>query len=488
MLGVRWFLGSMISLLLAVLMPTMVVAQDAPEKKKAATADLPEQAAKWFRLARYFEADRQFDEAGKAIAKALELAPNSVPCLIAAAKIQESQNNLLAAIETNTKLANIDRRYRTEHLKKVAQIETRLGRREKALQAGRDVLASAPGNPDAHEFFAQLCFQLGAADEGLETLRRLVRTNPSDPRGLQTLANALAEQFRTDEAIELFWRAFEKGDDVDAKLGVVQRLSELYLQTNQFDKLLDRLERLRRETKEPRELTICLAQAHQQAGDDGTARQELEKLLTDNTRDTLLLQQLVKLCEASGDIDEALKYQQQIIKIAPGREGELRLSQLLARSGDTDQAAAILSRLTAEEKAPEQLIKSIDALLGHGKQDEVAAITSRLLRDQPKNWELLYREGHALAHEKPDQAAERFEQLLKLTLLDDEPDTATKARKKREAAAPTKGASGNARAQTIANLPASYLRMQMAYQIRAIVGLQGEDVILHGPEASAGAF
>lgn len=478
MIGVRWLHLSAFWMASFVLISFATAADDAAAVAKKSTATkedgLPEQAAKWFRLARYYESDRQFDEAGKAIAKALELAPNSVPCLLAAAKIQESQNNLLAAIETNTKLATIDRRYRTEHLKKVAQIETRLGRREKALQAGRDVLASAPGNPDAHEFFAQLCFQLGAADEGLETLRRLVRANPSDPRGLQTLANALAEQFRTDEAIELFWRAFEKGEDIDAKLGVVQRLADLYLQTNQFDKLTDRFERLRRESKEPRELTICLAQAYQQAGDDGTARQELEKLLTDNTRDTMLLQQLVKLCESSGDIEEALKYQQQINKVAPGREGELRLSQLLARSGDTEQSAAILTRLTSEEKDPEQLLKSLDTLLGHGKRDEVAAITARLLRDQPKNWELLYREGNALAEAKPDEAVQRFQQLLKFSLPDDEQDTATKARKKREAAAPRKTNTGNARSQAMANLPASILRMQMAYQIRSIVGLQGE--------------
>lgn len=441
------------------------------ELTQASTAE-----AQWFRLARYYEADRQFDEAAKAIAKVLELAPNSVPALAAAAKIQEQRDNLQGAIDTNAKLAAVDRRFRTEYLKKIAQLETRLGRRDKALAAGRDVLASAPGNPEAYEFFAQLCFQLGAADEGLETLRRAVRINPSDPRGLTTLANALAEQFRTDEAIELFWRAFEKGEDVDAKLGVVQRLSELYLQTNQFDKLTDRLERLRRESKEPRELTICLAQTYQQAGDDGTARQELEKLLTADTRDTMLLQQLVKLCESSGDIDEALKYQQQLSKVAAGREQELRLAQLLARSGDSEQASAILSRLTSEERDPEQLLKSLETLFNHGKREDVVAITSRLLRDQPKNWELLYREGVALAEDKPDEAAKRFESLLTINLPDDELDAASKARKKREAAGQKPKTDPNnpssVSAARMAQLPTFILRMQMAYQIQQAVGLQ----------------
>ena len=143
MIGVRWSNWLMFSFASLVLISLAVVADDAVPKKTTAAlkADgLAEQAARWFRLARYYEADRQFEEAGKAIGQALDLVPNSVPCLVAAAKIQEAQNNLIAAIETNTKLATIDRRYRTEHLKKVAQIEVRLGRREKALQAGRDVL------------------------------------------------------------------------------------------------------------------------------------------------------------------------------------------------------------------------------------------------------------------------------------------------------------------------------------------------------------
>src|SRR5262249_28529052 len=176
--------------------------------------------------------------------------------------------------------------FRTEYLTNVAKLEARLGRREQALQAGRDLLEAAPGNPENYKFFADLCFQLGETNEGLEVLRRAVRLNPAEPDLLLHLAGALAGQFHTGEAIELYWRAFDKANDLDGKLSVVPRLAELYLQTNQFDRLLDRLERERREPGKQRELTICTAQAYHSAGDYGTARLELERLLTQNTRDT----------------------------------------------------------------------------------------------------------------------------------------------------------------------------------------------------------
>ena len=347
---------------------------------------------------------------------------------MASARIYESQNNLLAAVEINTKLAAIDRRYRTEYLKQVATLEQKLGRRTKAILAGRDLIAAAPGNPELYEFFSQLCFQLGETEEGLSALRRSVRVNPTEPKGLLLLASALGEQFRTSEAIELYWRAFEKAASLDDRLGVVPKLTELYLQTNQLDRLLERLERQRREPNQQREMTICLAQAYQSAGDDGNARQELEKLLTEDTRDVQLLTQLVKLCEVDGDLEAAIRFQQQLLKSAPGKEGTMRLAQLLMKSGETEEAASLMNRMTMEEKDPETVLKSIDSMLNQGNFDQALRNAEKLTRDQPKNWELIYREGFALAKskDKAAEAASRFEAILAMKLDDDEMSLSTK--------------------------------------------------------------
>ena len=381
-----------------------------------------ETASQWFWLARANESERQLKDAAQAITKAGELASQSIPILMASARIQEAQNNLLAAVEINTRLAAIDRRYRTEYLKQVATLEQKLGRKDKAVQAGRDLIAAAPGNPELYEFFSQLCFQLGENEEGLGALRRSVRVNPTEPKGLLLLASALGDQFRTGEAIELYWRAFEKAAGLDERLAVVPKLTELYLRTNQFDRILERLERQRREPNQQREMTICLAQAYQSAGDDGNARQELEKLLTEETRDTQLLTQLVKLCESDGDFESAIKFQQQLLKATPGKEGMMRLSQLMAKSGETEDAIAIMSRLTIEEKDPETVLKSLDAMLSQSNYENALQVAAKLARDQPTNWEILYREGYALGKtkDKSDEAKAVFESILALKFPDDE--------------------------------------------------------------------
>ncbi|WP_373650417.1 DUF1583 domain-containing protein [Schlesneria sp. DSM 10557] len=434
-----------------------------------------ENAEQWYWLARAYESQRQLKEASQAIEKASAISPQSVPVLMASARIQELQNNLLAAVEVNTRLAAIDRRYRTEYLKQVAQLEQKLGRRDKAIQAGRDLIASAPGNPEGYEFFSQLCFQLGETEEGLSALRRSVRVNPSEPRGLLLLAAALGEQFRTGEAIELYWRAFDNAGNLEDRLGVVPKLTELYLQTNQLDRLLERLERLRREPNRQREMTICLAQVYQTAGDDGNARQELEKLLTEDTRDIQLLSQLVKLCESEGDLESAVKFQQQLLKSSPGKDSNMRLAQLLMKWGEKDEANALMSRVIAEEKDPDTVLKSVDAMLKQENYAQALSILQKLTRDQPKNWELLYREGVALAksksaeNENAAEARSRFKAILALKLKDDELGLAGQSQGKKP--------QGRGRALVTPSQTLNPLmqRAQHSWQIRQAVGLDNEN-------------
>lgn len=438
----------------------------------------PKLANKWYLLARYYEADHKLPESLRAIKKAIELDPQSIPALAAMARIQESNNSVLDAAETNRKLAAVDRRYRTEYLTNVAKLEARLGRRVEALQAGRDLIAAAPGNPDSYEFFSQLCFQLGENTEGLEMLRRSVRVNPSDPKVVLGLASALAEQFKTAEAIELYWRAFEKSTEIDGKLDVITRLTELYLQTNHLDRLLDRLERERREdSQQHRVMTLCLAQAHQSAGDFGTARSELERMLTPDTRDTPLLQQLAKLAESEGEYTSAVKYQQQLNKLSPSKEHELQLAHYLAQSGDGDQASQIMVKVALDEKDPERLLKSVDGLLQREQTDQVLQITERLLRDQPRNWEYLYREGVALFAKQPDKATERFKQILALNLSDEDLGAMAKAQQKLAAGQRPAAAQriATSRGMAIANNPMlnRFLqRSQAASMLRYVTGLE----------------
>ena len=236
--------------------------------RKNLGANAQSAAPAWSVLARYLEADGKLPEAVRAADKALEIDPRSVPAWTLAARLREAAGSLGDAAAALLRLAEIDRRNRIEHLTGVARLEARLGRVEPALKAGRDLLAAAPGNPDSYEFFAQLCFGLGKPEEGLDALRRAVRTNPNESGIVLRLAETLAGQYQTDEAIEMYWRAFDRALEIDHKLEVVRKLTELYLERSQLDRLFARLrnqetdERHQAGEVRGRDVAMCVAQAY----------------------------------------------------------------------------------------------------------------------------------------------------------------------------------------------------------------------------------
>ena len=431
-------------------------------------------AAGWTRLARLLEAEQKPADAALAIGEATKIDPRSVPAWVATARLREAAGDLLGSAEALRTLTNLDRRSRTDYLTGIAKLEARLGRRGPALEAGRELLAAAPGNPDHHQFFAELCFQLGEPDEGLDALRRAARANPSDPKAMLTLAENLARQFRAEEAIELYWRAFTKTPDVEGKLSIVARMADQYLQRNQLDRLLGRLERELREPNQQRELSLCLAQAHAASGDYGTARLELERLLSTNARDTQLLLQLSNLAEQEGDVATAAKYQKQATDLAPTPEGTARLAQLYLRAGEYVEAESIWTRTTEGDQDPGRALSAIDSLLASGKREAVLVITGRLLRTRPDDWELLYREGVALAGlNRSTESEGRFRAILALKGGDDDKGVLARSKGGSTSSARPAGTSASPTPTTRLALMPIQERTSAAYRARLAAGVDG---------------
>ena len=131
--------------------------------------------------------------------------------------------------------------------------------------------------------------------------------------------------------------------------------------------MVARLEdRRRADPQHTRAETLCLAQAYQSAGDSSSARKELERLLTSDTRDGALLLQLAKLAASEGDLSAAITYQRQLTEIAPGREATLQLANYLTQFGNTAAARELVAQTMLAEKDPAVILQDLDTLLTRG--------------------------------------------------------------------------------------------------------------------------
>jgi tetratricopeptide (TPR) repeat protein len=142
----------------------------------------------WRTLALYRAALDDLPAATAAIETAIKADNSSVAVWKTAADLFEHAGRLSDAGDALRRLADLDRRFRGEHLLQIVSLERQLGQIQGALEAAKQLLATAPGNPDHLQTYADLCFQAGDIEEGLNTLRRAVRVNSSDEKSLLALA------------------------------------------------------------------------------------------------------------------------------------------------------------------------------------------------------------------------------------------------------------------------------------------------------------
>ena len=387
-------------------------------QEKLVQADQENSAAAWQLLAMLREASGKFQEAAVAIQKAIELDSTNINFSLAAARLQERSGQLGPAIETYRRLASIDRRFLSNYLTQIAALQMRLGQSEEALKTGRELIASAPGNADNFRFYADLCFQAGDNKSGVDTLRRNLRNHPNDAEAINALAKYLSNELQTDEAIELYWRAFELAKDTDAKATPIASLTELYLRSNRFETLIKRLETIGREANKARDATLWTASAYQSAGDLGMAKSILERLIRQDSRDTKLFEQLVALSKSEFDLESAAEYQRRLNIISPTPQGEYALASLLSDLGQIDEAESVWMKLSSRDRNSVSVIAAANSLIAKDQFESAAKIVEKSLAQTPDQWELyapgmisLYRAG------KKDLARSMAEHVLSLSIL-----------------------------------------------------------------------
>lgn len=349
----------------------------------------------YWQLATYQTSLDQMREAEKSIDKAIGLDPNSATLLRAATKIYSRAGNLHRSVSVYEKLTETDTARRVEYLKQLVDLYRSVGESKKALETAKLVMASGAGNPANIRFYASTLWEAGQQKESIELLRRAVRQDSNDTVSLNALADALLEIGQRNEAIELLWRIFEKTDHLQGKFGLVSRLSELYRQSGDFNRLTERLKKLSIDAPSKRESAYCIAQAYVSTNRLDDARQTLESLLNDldkkDSGDTTLLSQLSRVAELQGDMTAAIEYQETICKKIENADGSNRLLSLYRLSGNTEKTLDHLLRTVVEKGDLVDSLSMLDNLLA--SEDYVSAykVVDRLKTKNLNNWQLLYR-------------------------------------------------------------------------------------------------
>jgi tetratricopeptide (TPR) repeat protein len=245
-----------------------------------------------WKLANYQLLLGETEQAAQSLERGLRRDDQSKLLLRTAAEIVAKTQNYRRAITILEKLIKLDIPHRTEYLRQLATLQKELGNADQAVETAHQMIVLGSGNVSNLRFLAEILLSQSQYNEGIEVLRRAMRSDPNDTNTLGTLADVLFEAARPDEAIEIAWRIFELAGNLESKLSAVDKLSDFYQKTQGLEPLILRLQTLGNETQERQNSAFCLARLYAGISDFSAARQSLESLLIDEPLGDTLLENL----------------------------------------------------------------------------------------------------------------------------------------------------------------------------------------------------
>lgn len=346
------------------------------------------------RLAVMAQSAGQVKRAAEAIARATEMAPEDISVLSVAADIAERQDRMLLASQRFETLADIDSRFRTNHLKRAAALKVRLGLADEAMRLADEVVKTNPSSAESHGFLARIAQQLGRDDDAEAAMRRAITVAPRDAQPRRTLAASLADQFRTDEAIDVYWEAFGLLDDLEKQISLVRQLAPLYQRQSDLESLRQRIEaavkpavRGRKSTLDARAAGLLIANAYESVDYYGQASAELEILLAQSPRDVSLVETMVGWADRADDLDAASSYAKRLVRLADTPEHRTRLTLLELEAGLIDIDEALQRRISLVND-PARIGILIRSALSRGDAETAKKICRSVLQRQPELWDV----------------------------------------------------------------------------------------------------
>lgn len=325
--------------------------------------------------------------AERSIRKAIELAPDRAEVLLIAADLAERQNRFSDAAELFTQLASADNRFRTNYLQRVSSLLVRLGQIDKALETCEAIIDANPASPESYLFYARTAFAASQDEAAIAALRRAMTVAPRDNAPRKMLAGHFADRYRTDEAIELYWQAFNFEPKTDDKINLISSLAPLYDRKADLDTLIGRIEEINRKDGDTRSANLMVAAAQESVQDYGAARNAIEQLLANQPRDITLLETMVRLSDAADEVELAAEYQQRITELANTPENRFKLVQYQLESGEIDVAQALSQRI-AFLSDPSRLATMVRSTAARGDLKTARTICEEVLRSDDSLWDI----------------------------------------------------------------------------------------------------
>ena len=294
------------------------------------------------------------------------------------AEVYTKQNRRDDANAVYKHLITIDSANTREYYTNIARAHLNVMDFDAATEASKQVIAHSPRNPEGHQMLAEIAKQSGNYDNAIDSLKQALRLRPEAIDIRSELAATYKLSGKPRQALAQYWRCWELSDTVNDKLAFVKPLSEAYYDLGRRGEFEEKLKQLSKSNTSSVGSVIALAELYRMEGDLPSARFQLARALDRARENPDLLTQLVNISVDLGDNQDALTYQQRLVKVQPDPSHQRRLGELLFDAGREQEAIQAWTKLLhAKNQTLEAEVKLATLLIRHGLLDEALFVLDR---------------------------------------------------------------------------------------------------------------
>ena len=351
--------------------------------------------------------------------EAKKLQPDDINVNRSTVNIYVKQGRRDEAITIYRHLTNIDNTNAREYYSNIAKIYLETMDFQEAKESAKQVVAHSPRNPEGHQLLAQIAAQSGEINAAADSFKQAIRLRPEAIEIRKELAQLYHNSGDFRLAIAQYWRCWNLSDNVGDKLSFIAPLGEAYYSLGRRTELAERLKQMAKSNTSGIASVLALAQVYRSEGDLSSARFQLARALDKQRENPELLFQLVGISLDLGDIEEALSYQQRLVKADPEPVHQQKLGELLFDVGREQEAVQTWSKVLHQKKHTlESEIRLAKLLIRHGLMEE-ALFALDNAAEKITGTEVhigLYRIGATLVEiSEPEKALPYFQRIIEMS-------------------------------------------------------------------------
>ena len=369
--------------------------------------------------------------------KARTLQPGNIVVNRWLAEVYAQQNRRDEANAIYYHLVEIDSANAREYYTNIAQIHLNVMDFDAATEAAKQIVLHSPRNPEGYQMLGDISKQVGNYESAADNLKQAIRLRPEATDIRAELAEIYKLSGNPRQAIDQYWRCWELSESVNDKLGFVKSLSEAYYDLGRGNELEEKLKQMSKTNPSDASAVLALAAVYRTEGDLPAARFQLARALERERESPDLLAELVKISLDLGDAQDALTYQERLVKVQPEPFHQQRLGELLFDAGREQEAIQAWTKLLhARNQSLEAEVKLATLLIRHGLLEEALSALDRA-GEKVKDAKAIYQVGAAFVKmNELDRARPHFLRILEMPKPMENPAKGSKATANRLAYGP----------------------------------------------------